>query len=206
MDTSRPTTPQRTPWLPLILVPMLCATPATRAGAAEIQRFEIDRQGDRHHLEAQVMIDAPLDDVLRILTDFERLHSVSPRIVESDLVAVSPDGIARVRTLNRLCFLFFCRDLRHVQLIRELAQGDFESNSVTEESDLSFGYARWRLFGEGDQTRLGIDFRFSMDSHSWLPSFVTRMVARSALRSDTLELVKGIEDAARTRPGGAHGG
>jgi len=135
------------------------------------------------------------------LTDYSGLKRVSPRIVESELVAVTPDGVSRVRTKNRLCFLGFCRDLRHLQRIRELGYGEFESNSVAEESDLSRGYARWRLTDRGGATRLDIDFSFAMDSYAWVPSFVSRFVAGAALKSDAEELIRGIEGAARTLEG-----
>ena len=120
-------------------------------------------------------------------------------------VADSASRVARVRTLNRLCFLVFCRDLRHVQLIRELGFGHFESDSVPEESDLSDGHARWRLFDDRGDTRLEIDFSFAMDSYSWVPSWVTRAVARSVLRADAAELVQGIERTARVREGKSDG-
>jgi len=168
---------------------------------AEIRSFNIQREGDGYSLRTVALIEAPLDSVWRVLTDYPALQKVSPRIIESEQVSVSPDGVARVRTLNRVCFLVFCRDLRHLQLIRELGYGDFESDTVPEESDLSYGHARWRLFDEREDTRLEIDFSFAMDSYSWLPSWVTRALARSVLRADAAELIQGIERTARGREG-----
>jgi hypothetical protein len=143
--------------------------------------------------------------VRRVLTDYGRLHLVSSHIIESELVDVSPDGVSDVRTLNRLCFLVLCRDLRHFQRIRELSHGDFESHSVPEESDLAFGYARWRLTDEGSRSRLDIDFRFAMRSYAWVPAWVTRAVARSVLKADAAELAQGIERAARRGEGQSDG-
>ncbi|MGA7981047.1 MAG: SRPBCC family protein [Chromatiaceae bacterium] len=173
---------------------------ATTAGAGEVTHFEIAHADDRYHLTARALIDAPRDEVWRVLTDYARLSRVSPRILKSEVVGGSPPGVTRVRTLNRLCFLFFCRNLRHVQLIREVGYGDFESTSVPAESDLSYGYARWRLSDQGPRTGLSIDFTFAIDTHSWLPAFVGRLVARAVLRSDTVELIKGIERVADTDP------
>lgn len=178
---------------------------AVRAGAGEITELALDPAGDGFRLHAKALVEAPLDGVWRVLTDYAGLHRVSARIVESELVAVSPEGIARVRTLNRLCFLVFCRDIRHVQLIRELGYGDFESDSVPEESDLSDGHARWRLFADGGRTRLDIDFRFVMSTYSWVPAWVNRVVARSVLEADAAELIQGIEQAARRREGRSDG-
>ena len=188
-----------------ILICGSCMLHATPVQAGELTRFELEAQGDGYRLESQGLIDAPKDAVWQVLTDYSALHRVSPHIIESELVAVTADGVSRVRTLNRLCFLVFCRDLRHVQLIRERGYGDFESDSVAAGSDLSRGYARWRLRNRGSATRLDIDFSFAMDSYAWVPSFVSRYVARSALKEDAETLIDGIERTVRlleARPGG----
>jgi hypothetical protein len=183
-------------WRRVLLLTTFLLLPIA-GSAAEITGFRLAPDGEGHHLEARALIDAPLDDVWRVLTDYAALHQVSPRIIESELLSVTPDGVFRVRTLNRLCFLIFCRDLRHLQLIRELARGDFESTSDPEESDLAYGHARWRLFDQGGTTRLEIDFRFAMYTYSWVPSWVTNAVAGSVLKADAAELVQGIERTAR---------
>lgn len=169
------------------------------ARAGEIASFELEADGDGYRLEAQGLIDAPMERVWQVLTDYAALHRVSPRIIESDLVGSSSDGVSRVRTRNRLCFLGFCRDLRHLQLIRERGYGEFESRSIPEESDLSRGYARWRLSKLGESTRLEIHFSFAMDSYSWVPSFVSRFVAGVALKADAEELIAGIERAVQAQ-------
>lgn len=181
------------------LLCVACLQLATPAGAGEVTSFKLEPSGDGYRLKTLGRIEVPREQVWRVLTDYADLHLVSPRILESELLAVSADGVLRVRTLNRLCFLAFCRNLRHVQLIRELGHGDFESRSVAAESDLSRGYARWRLHDRGRETDLEIDFSFAMESYSWLPSFVTRFVANAALKSDSQELIEGIERAARAR-------
>ena len=82
-----------------------------------------------------------------------------------------------------------------MQRIRELRYGDFESESVAAESDLSRGYARWRLHSRGASTRLDIDFRFAIDGYAWVPSFIGRFVVASALKQDARALIRGIEKA-----------
>lgn len=182
-----------------VLIALLLA--AARSEAGEITHFALEREGDGYRLQVRALIEAPFDGVWRVLTDYAGLHRVSPRIVESELAEVSPEGVARVRTVNRLCFLVFCHDLRQVQLIRQIGDGDFESNSIPEESNLSYGYARWRLFAEDTRTRLDIDFNFAMDSYSWVPPWVSLVVARSVLKADAAALIQGIERVVRAREG-----
>jgi hypothetical protein len=172
---------------------LLAGTPAL---AGEVTRFDIEHSDVGYHLQAEALIDAPRDLVRRILTDYAKLPLVSPRILESAVIAGSPPGITRVRTLNRVCFLVFCRNLRHVQLIRELGAGKFESTSVPAQSDLSYGHALWRLSSEGGATRLSIDFTFAINADGWLPAFVGLFIARVVLRENTEELIQGIERVA----------
>jgi hypothetical protein len=190
---------RRTPSALWPLVWGACILLSTPLQGGELQRFELEAQADGYRLQAQGLIEAPKDTVWQVLTDYSALHRVSPRIIESELVGVTADGVSRVRTLNRLCFLAFCRDLRHLQLIRELNHGEFESDSVAAESDLARGYARWRLQDQGATTRLDIDFSFAMDSYAWVPSFIGRFVAASALKEDAEELIDGIERTALLR-------
>ena len=190
---------RRTEHVAWLLVWGACILPSVPLRAAELQRFGLEVQGDGYRVQAQGLIDAPRDAVRQVLTNYPALHRTSPRIIESDLVGVTADGVSRVRTLNRLCFLAFCRDIRHLQLIREVSYGDFESNSLAAESDLTRGYARWHLQNRGDATRLDIDFRFAMESYTWIPSFISRFVVASALRSDAKALIEGIERTALLR-------
>lgn len=184
------------------LLCVICLLIWAHVQAGEVLSFDLQPSGDGYRLKTIGRIEATREQVWRVLSDYAALHRVSPRILESELVEVSADGVARVRTLNRLCFLAFCRNLRHVQLIRALGSSDFESHSVAAESDLSRGYARWRLHEQSGATDLEIDFSFAMDSDSWLPSFVTRFVARAALKSDAQELIMGIERVARASTAG----
>jgi hypothetical protein len=173
-----------------------CSALPIAAWAGEVTHFEILDAGHNYRLEASALIDAPRDQVWRVLTDYGHLSEVSPRILESEVIRGSPPGVTRVRTLNRLCFLIFCRNLRHVQLIRERGYGDFESVTVPAESDLTYGRARWHLTDEGARTGLSIDFTFALDVHTWLPRFVGRLVVRSVLRADAQALIAGIEAVA----------
>jgi hypothetical protein len=177
----------------------------TVAWAGEVTRFEILDAGHYYRLEAKAVIDAPRDQVWRVLTDYGHLSEVSPRILTSKVIVGSPPGITRVRTLTRLCFLIFCRDLRQVQLIRERSYGEFESVTVPAQSDLTYGRARWRLTDEGTRTGLSIDFTFALPAHIWLPRFVGRLIVRSVLWADAEELITGIERVTHRSRDPTHG-
>jgi hypothetical protein len=191
---------------PLAILWGACLLLSVPLQAGELQRFELETQDDGYRLHARGLIEAPKDAVRQVLIDYPALYRVSPRIIESDLVEATADGVSRVRTLNRLCFLGFCRDFRHLQLIRELSYGDFESESVAAESDLTRGYARWRLQSRGASTRLDIDFRFAMESYAWVPAFISRFVAATALEEDAQALIDGIERAVLLRGKRSNGG
>jgi len=180
---------------PVILVSLLHLLAGASAWAGGLATFELEPEGDGYRLSAQGLIEAPRSAVREVLTDYAHLDRLSPRILASQVLAVTPDGVTRLRTKNRMCILFVCSRLRHVQLIRERAYGDFESESVAAESDVSRGHARWRLSDADTATRLDIEFRFALDSYDWVPSFLSRLAIRSALEADALALIQGIERA-----------
>ncbi len=187
------------------LAAILCLLSGASARAGSISAFALEPEGDDgYRLVAQGLIEAPRSVVRQLLTDYANLHRLSPRILESEILAVTADGVTRLRTKNRLCVLVFCSRLRHVQLIREQGYGEFESESVAAESDLSRGHARWRLGDEGGVTRLDIEFRFALQSYDWVPPALSRLVIRSALEADARALIAGIERAAVPRTEGLH--
>lgn len=189
-----------------VLAAILCLLSGPCARAGSISAFTLEPEGDDgYRLVAQGLIEAPRSLVRQLLTDYANLHRLSPRILESEILAVTADGVTRLRTKNRLCVLIFCSRLRHVQLIREQGYGDFESESVAAESDLSRGHARWRLGDEGGVTRLDIEFRFALESYDWVPPALSRLVIRSALEADARALIDGIERAAGPPAEGRHG-
>ena len=72
---------------------------------AEIRSFNIHRAGDGYSLRTIALIEAPLDSVWRVLTDYPALQKVSLRIIESELVSASPDGVAPLACLACLACL-----------------------------------------------------------------------------------------------------
>jgi hypothetical protein len=178
----------------LIAAYLPCMAGSSQIGAAEITRFEMQREDTGYGLVVEALLDAPMHRVWETITDYARLERLSPSIRASELLQGSAPGVTRLRTLSRLCILIFCKDLRHLQSIRELAYGDFEARTLPEQSDLAFGYARWRLSQTDGQTRINISF--ALRPAFWVPPFIGPLLINQALGAEALELVRGIERAA----------
>ena len=184
----------------LIAVGLPCAAGPSPAMPAELTHFETQREDSAYGLVMEALLDAPLQRVWETVTDYAHLQRLSPSIRASEVLPESAEDLTHLRTLSRLCVLMFCKDVRHLQVIRELAYGDFEAVTLPQHSDLEFGYARWRLTAEAGRTRVHISF--SLRPAFWVPPVVGPLLINQALASEALALVRGIERVASEPQGG----
>lgn len=184
----------RSLWTFLSLVGLAAAWPLL-AGGADLERFELERSGNRYHLSIDARVAAPLHAVWGVVTDYAHLTRLSPAIREGQILAAVDHTGVRVRTVTRLCALIFCKDVRQLQWIHHQGEGSFEAITEPLESDLAFGQARWHLMPAGQGTRIHI--QFDLEPAFWIPPLVGPPVIKLALRQETWGLIQGIEQAAR---------
>ena len=168
-------------------------------GAAQVSRFDLQRTGDRYSFSISATLDVAAPAVWRVFTDYSRLTRLSPAIRESEVLPSKDRKRARVRTLTRLCALIFCKNVRQIQLIRERTLGDFESDTEPQGSDLAYGHARWRMTPASPGT--AVEIQFDMEPAFWIPPLLGPLMIEMALKSETAELMEGIERAAREGAG-----
>jgi len=169
------------------------------AGGAEVQRFELERIGNRYSVSVTATLDASRDAVWRVITDYARLTRLSAAIREGEVLSADKAQGVRVRSLTHLCALIFCKDVKQVQRIREQATGELEATTEPEGSDLAYGYARWQVVPAGRGSSLLI--QFVLEPAFWIPPLVGSLAIKSALRQETQGLMQGIERAAREDAG-----
>ena len=173
--------------LPLVGSPALALSPVTLdvSVAAGIYRVRFD-----------ALLDAPVEGVARVLTDYVAYVSLDPRIRSSKVIGTAPDGAPLVKTRIRACAGFFCRDVRRVEHVT-LGEGVLVARALPERSDLRSSVARTEWRAEGDRTRVRYEAEFTPDF--WVPTVISRNYAGRMLRESVLELFENVEEQARER-------
>jgi hypothetical protein len=147
-----------------------------------------------YRVKFDALLDAPVEGVARVLTDYVAYASLDPRIRSSEVVGTAPDGAPLVKTRIRACAGFFCRDVRRVERVT-FENGALVARALPERSDLRSSVARTEWRAEGDRTRVTYEAEFTPDF--WVPAVISRGYAGRMLRESVLELFENVEEQAR---------
>lgn len=158
---------------------LLCALASAPVWAGDLTALEVSHSGNRYRITASFVVDAPLEAVRRLLTDYDNLAALSPSIIESELVSAPAPGRARVRTRVRACVLIHCRVLQRMEDVRA-GPARLIAVIVPQHSDFDAGRTEWRLEAQGEGVR--VEYRATLE-----PAFDLFPVVGPALMKAGLE-------------------
>lgn len=169
---------------------LLASSPVS---AADIQRLEATRDGDRYQLTFEVVLDAERGKVWQIMTDYENLPRLSRTIAESHILKTEHTPEHRVSITFHACILIFCKTMKKVVDIEARPQEDIVVTGVPELSDFKYSVEHWQVSAEGAKTRLRYggemvpDFFIPPLIGPWLvKSFLQREIRGIAIRVEEL--------------------
>ena len=119
----------------------------------QIQDLHIEHDDNLYTVRFETLLNAPLQAVWRVLTDLEHLAELSPRAVESTLLAVTGDYDARLQLVLRPCILIYCKRIVKVSEVR-IGEGEITYSAIPELSDFSRAEERLQLDWIENGTRL----------------------------------------------------
>ncbi len=174
----------------LFLVPILAA-------AAHIELLEVQRREDLFLLQLNARLNAPVDVVWHILTDYPGLHRLSAAVLESRVLDGGTAAYPLVHTRSHVCVWIFCKDIEHTQRMRRISQDRLEADSVAQSSDFTYGYTRWVLTHDASGTRF--ELVTELRPAFWVPPLIGPLLVESGLRRTALEALQGLEREALAR-------
>jgi hypothetical protein len=92
--------------------------PLDTAEAFELVSVETRREGPDYLLRIEALFDAPPARLLAVLTDYDRIHELHPRMKVSRSLGPVGDDVVEVYSHFEGCVLLFCRDIHRVEHIR----------------------------------------------------------------------------------------
>jgi Polyketide cyclase / dehydrase and lipid transport len=174
----------------LLCCALLAAAPIPgRAGG--VLDSSVSYDAGVYSLSIEARIDAPADLVYRLITDYDHLQDINPAIRESRILqSFSPEKY-RIRTVTRVCVLFYCRDVTQRQDMVQSPGYVIEAEILPQDSDFRRGRAHWRLTAEGDATVM--QFRAELVPDFFLPPLVGPWLIRREMVKQITEIVMIIE-------------
>lgn len=178
-------------FLALILLPGV-------APAAEFSKVEVTRAADVYTVEIVAELDAAFDAVHAVVTDYRHLHWVNSAIKESAVLENPAPDIHIVRTYSRMCFLFFCQSVEHVQRVDDSNPTRIVSETLPEKSDLKEGRGVLELLAIGEN-RTRLNWHLSMQPDFWVPPLIGPAGIKRSLKEQARYSVRSIEKLAKER-------
>jgi hypothetical protein len=166
--------------------------------AFELVALEAGRDGEAYELRIEAVLDAAPEALLEVLTDYDRIHELHPRMAVSRSLGPVGPGTEEVQTSLEGCVLVFCRTLYRVEHIRRdgatLIAEDVPARSAFRE-----GRTVWRLAPEGRGTRLRYQARFV--PAFWVPPVIGPGALSQSLERMVIEMLWEAERRAGGRDG-----
>ena len=174
---------------------------ALAACSASGQALEVDAIDVRviehgYRVQFEAVLAAPVERVVRVLTDYSGYASLDPRIRASEVLGATEAGAVLVRTRIRACAMLFCRTVNRTERVTH-QPGRLVAEVLPASSDIKHGYARTEWVGEAGRTRIRYEAEF--EPAFWVPGVVARRYAGGALRDSVVSMFENVEERARER-------
>ena len=179
--------------LPLLVGLLALIGPAGAAQAFELLSVQAKNQDDAYLLRIEARFAASPEQLLAVLTDYDSIHELHPRMVESrSLGRVAPDT-EEVVTRFEGCVLMFCRDVQRVEQIR-VEERALVAKDVPRRGSFREGTTSWRFEALENGTRLHYESRF-VPAFSVAP-VVGPLVLMRSVREMTIETMREVDKRA----------
>ena len=163
--------------------------------AMVVQSLDASLQEGVYRIALVVRLDAPVEDVAAVLTDYAVYRSLDPRIRSSAVLPSDDKDVELVRTVVRACAGFFCRNVERVERV-EHRDGELLATVIPEQSELREG--RTHTTWQAADTATNVTYHAEFVPDFWVPALGRRYAVR-ALKASTLELFGNVEKRARER-------
>lgn len=175
---------------------LLAALPAS-AGAADFLRTDVSHDDPLYRVNFEVRLKAPAPAIHRLLTDYDRLDRLSPRVAESRRLPAAAGKPERMRLVVEVCVWVFCKNLRRVMDIEPRPEGDILSLADPNEGDFSHVREQWKIYPEATHTRLRYEAEYT--PAFFVPPLVGPWLIKRKLHDELVIVVERLEALANER-------
>ena len=181
---------------PLTSVGLLAATLAFSTMASEIKQADIKFTGRTYQYHFTLELQAPIEAVRDIVTDYDNLARINDDIVQSETLERYGERQLKRRMWLNHCVLVFCFDLYFVENVEELDDGTITTTVIAAESNFRRGYSKWRIDSVSDTvTRISVEAEQEPDF--WIPPIIGPIIFKRAFIKEIRETGNKIEHEAK---------
>lgn len=146
------------------------------------ESFLVERLNGEYHVRLQFEVDASPERVREVLTNYDDLNAINPKIVASQVLERSAENVTRVRYEVKHCIWFYCFDVVIVEDVTILEDGGIIANVIPDESDFKNGHTVWSLTTSPRGTL--IRYESSMEPRFWVFPILGPVIIKRTLREE----------------------
>lgn len=165
---------------------------AGTARAYEIRTLETIRADKRYLVTLSAVVNVPIDEVYKRLTDFNQLTQLSPYIEESRQLDPDEAGDVIVYTRMRACVMFICKTVRVFEAITYPEKYRIVANVIPARSELAYGHSRWTLSPLGNNTL--VQYESELEPGFDMFPLLGPAATEYSLKKQTKAFLEGLED------------
>ncbi|MFT6332238.1 MAG: hypothetical protein ACJAW3_000568 [Lentimonas sp.] len=161
--------------------------------AAEINSIKTKHKNGRFTIDAKLTISASPENIFRILTNYQNLPKISPKIISSKILKKSVKNI-KVRTVIKGCALFACKIIVNTQLVTSVPNEKITTITLPKESNLKFGKMIWIMKKNGNKT--DVTYFAQIEPEFFIPPIIGSFLIKKSMKKEAEELMNNVEKAA----------
>ena len=161
------------------------------SSADELVELSVINSDGAYSLRVISVLDAPVDYVYDVITDYKHAYRINPTITEVEILPSDRDEVVRVRNLSEHWVGPFCFKIDWVGDIVEPRDGYLKVNTIPELSSFKSGSAVWELRAQGERTWVLHESILKPDF--FMPPVIGDHIMRKQMKEDTLDTFTRIE-------------
>mgnify|MGYP001826099040 CR=1 FL=1 len=159
--------------------------------ADEVEELSITEADGAYSLRVVSVLDAPVEYVYDVITDYKHAYRINPTITEVEILPSDRDQVVRVRNLSEHWVGPFCFKIDWVGDIEEPRDGYLKVKTIPELSSFKSGSAVWELRSQGERTCVLHESILKPDF--FMPPVIGNHIMRKQMKEDTLDTFNRIE-------------
>jgi hypothetical protein len=168
---------------------------STGTQSADLLEVTVEQDEKRYRLTSETRFDAKVEDLYRVLTNYDVFTQFSSVFVEARNEAPGANGNPRYFTRMEGCMLLFCKSFVREGELTLLPSIEIVAIADPEKSDFKYSREQWILKEDGDGALLIYDFELEPDF--WVPPVIGPYIMKRVLRRGGTDAVDRIEALAQ---------
>jgi uncharacterized membrane protein len=158
---------------------------------SKILHKEFSYKNKTYYFNYEFLVKAPINYVLKTLTDYENLPKIQSSIISSQILEKHKTQL-KVKITNQDCILFFCKKIINTQIVTFPNHNTIISKTIPSESNLNHGLISWNLTPtKNNKTIVKIKAEFNFNF--FIPPLIGKAIIKNKTTKSLDEVITNIE-------------